>query len=85
MTQDERNILKLAYQNVLSSYDGRKVLWDILNMSDAHMGTFTEDSNRMYFNEGRRHNSLELWKTIRREFPHAYYQMIKENDKCLMT
>lgn len=63
---------------VLDIPEGRRVLWRLLSEAGVYRSSFTENSNRTAFNEGRRDIGLLLLKDVNLAKPNAFAQMQRE-------
>lgn len=63
---------------VLSSGQGRRVLYDIISGCGIYHSSFSTDALQMAFKEGRRNEGLKLITKIDAVSPGAYSKMIEE-------
>lgn len=77
---EERRRLKSLTQlkEVLETYDGRAVIWQILCDTGLYRSSFSNDALSMAFNEGQRNIGLLLIDRIMLVSPEAYKLMQEE-------
>lgn len=63
---------------VLSSKEGRKYLYDLIDFCGMHRGGFTSNGSETFFKEGMRNVALKIFADIGRIDPDAYMKMIQE-------
>lgn len=64
--------------HVMSSADGRRFIWRLLENANVFASSFTGDNNATNFNEGRRSEGLRLFNDVMRHCPDLYLTMAKE-------
>ena len=69
--------LSLAYQRVLATPEGRRVLWELMEFCGVYTESFTGNSQTFY-NEGRRAVGLKVINDILDVDPGLYLSMIRE-------
>lgn len=77
-------LLDLANQSVvvslMSTPDGRRYIWDKLELAHIFSTTFSTDALQMAFNEGQRNQGLQLLADIIRWCPDQYIQAMRESN-----
>ncbi len=63
---------------VMSSQQGRRVIWNLLDKAGVFAVSFTGDNNATNFNEGRRSEGLRLFSDVMQHCPDLYMTMAKE-------
>ena len=64
-------------KQVLSTYEGRSLLWRVLSMCRIYKDSFTGD-NYTFYNEGKRSVGLDIITEIEQAEPHALAKMRDE-------
>jgi len=64
--------------HVMSSQQGRRVVWNLLSAAGVFKTSFTGDNNATNFNEGRRSEGLRLFSDVMGFCPDLYMLMAKE-------
>ena len=67
-----------SWQHMLDEYDGRQVLWSILESCGIYRSSFSQSSKQMAFNEGRRTVGLLVLNQVLTVAPNAYNLMRNE-------
>lgn len=75
--QREDNDIKF----VMSSEQGRRVVWDLLGRGKVFASTFTADAQVTAFNEGQRNLALSLFSKVMAVCPDLYLTMAAEAAK----
>lgn len=75
--QREDNDIKF----VMSSEQGRRVVWDLLSRGKVFASTFTADAQVTAFNEGQRNLALSLFSKVMAVCPDLYLTMAAEAAK----
>lgn len=70
--------LRDAIRSVVSSRQGRHLVWAILQQSGIHALSYTGEANSTAFNEGQRNIGIWLKSNIDRFAPEAFMIMTKE-------
>ena len=76
----EREILLNDVRHVLSSVQGRRFVWRILDMAGVYRSSFTGNSST-FFNEGARNIGLRVLSDVMDAKPEAFLQMQQEDKK----
>lgn len=76
MADDPRSPLSLAYEAVLNSDEGRRVLFDILERCGLYQSTFTGENNASNYKAGRRDVGLEVLGEIDALDPRHYPSLL---------
>lgn len=76
----EREILLNDVRHVLSSVQGRRFVWMILDMAGVYRSSFTGNSTT-FFNEGARNIGLRVLSDVMDAKPEAFLQMQQEDKK----
>lgn len=76
----EREILLNDVRHVLSSVQGRRFVWRILDMAGVYRSSFTGNSTT-FFNEGARNIGLRVLSDVMDAKPEAFLQMQQEDKK----
>lgn len=76
----EREILLNDVRHVLSSVQGRRFVWMILDMAGVYRSSFTGNSST-FFNEGARNIGLRVLSDVMDAKPEAFLQMQQEDKK----
>ncbi len=64
---------------VLSTDAGRRFAWDVLDrLCNVFGGSFTDETHRTAFNEGRRSIGLDLIEGAKRVSPQLYARMVQD-------
>jgi len=74
----ERDQLENDIDSVMSSAEGRRVMWWVMTAGNMFKTTFTGSSNTSFFNEGRRALALEVLQCIQRACPEKFAQAQEE-------
>ena len=69
---------KMDIQHILSSINGRRFLWGILQFCGVFETSFNQNTNQTMFNEGQRNVGLRLLSKIQEADAAAYITMVKE-------
>lgn len=64
--------------HVMSSQQGRRVIWKLLDAAGVFRVSWTGDNNATNFNEGRRNEGLRLFNDVMAFCPDLYMDMAKE-------
>ena len=72
----QRKKLKLAFANVLKTYEGREVILHLLDLTQNFVSSFNTNALSMAYAEGRRSVGLDLLRQID---PESYQQLLKEH------
>lgn len=72
--QREDNDIK----HVMSSEQGRRVVWELLSRGKVFASTFTADAQVTAFNEGQRNLALSLFSKVMAVCPDLYLTMASE-------
>ena len=75
MEEVNRKKLKLAYANVLKTYEGREVILHLLDLTQNFVSSFNTNALSMAYAEGRRSVGLDILRQID---PEMYQQLLKE-------
>lgn len=75
MEEVNRKKLKLAYSNVLKTYEGREVILHLLDLTQNFVSSFNTNALSMAYAEGRRSVGLDILRQID---PESYQQLLKE-------
>jgi len=67
------------WMTVLSTPEGRRLVWTILGECGLYRSSFAVDALAMAHNEGRRDVALRLLADITQHTPDAYVLMLTEN------
>lgn len=65
-------------KEVMSSSQGRRVIWKLLTRAGIYNCSFTGQSNGTIFNEGGRNQGLMLLADVQIAAPGSYLTMMKE-------
>jgi len=76
----EREILLNDVRHVLSSVQGRRFVWRILDMAGVYRSSFTGNSTT-FFNEGARNIGLRVLSDVMDAKPEAFLLMQQEDKK----
>ena len=76
----EREILLNDVRHVLSSVQGRRFVWRILDMAGVYRSSFTGNSST-FFNEGARNIGLRVLSDVMDAKPEAFLLMQQEDKK----
>ena len=76
----EREILLNDVRHVLSSVQGRRFVWMILDMAGVYRSSFTGNSTT-FFNDGARNIGLRVLSDVMDAKPEAFLQMQQEDKK----
>lgn len=68
-------------KHVMSSEQGRRVVWDLLARGKVFSSTFTADAQITAFNEGQRNLALSLFSKVMSVCPDLYLTMADEASK----
>ena len=63
---------------LMSSRQGRRVMWRLLEMSGPTRSSFDANALRMAFNEGNRNLGVQWLEEVLRNCPETYRVMVKE-------
>lgn len=66
------------YKWLMSTAQGRRIVWRMLEQSKIYQLSFSIDAMAMAFNEGNKNFGLQLLATISALAPAEYLEMIKE-------
>ena len=80
MEKVEREILLNDMRYVLSSVQGRRLIWRILDMAGVYRSSFTGNSTT-FFNEGARNIGLRVLSDVMDAKPEAFLLMQNEDKK----
>ena len=72
----ERELADLLF--ILSTVQGRRLIWRYLSRCGIFKTSFVEDSNRTAYNEGERMIGLNLLADVMEADPDSYLKMMKE-------
>lgn len=67
-----------SINSVMSTRQGRRVIWNILSTANLYDHQFIGETNSLYFREGRRSVSGELLVLIDKKCPDMYLKMVIE-------
>ncbi len=67
------------FRRVMSSMQGRRLVWRLLERCGIYRTSFTGESSTTFFNEGRRNIGLWVTDEIFESCPEAHNQMTSEN------
>lgn len=82
MTQEQlRNRRSDDMKHVMSSEQGRRFVWGLLDQAGVFRISFTGEVNSTIFNEGNRNAGLALFNDVFGLCPDLYLQMAKEAEK----
>lgn len=76
----EREVFLNDVRHVLSSVQGRRFVWRILDMAGVYRSSFTGNSST-FFNEGARNIGLRVLSDVMDAKPEAFLQMQQEDKK----
>lgn len=68
-------------KHVMSSEQGRRVVWELLVSGKVFASTFTADAQVSAFNEGQRNLALSLFSKVMAVCPDLYLTMADEASK----
>ena len=68
-------------KHVMSSEQGRRVVWELLGRGKVFASTFTADPHVTAFNEGQRNLALSLFSKVMAACPDLYLTMAAEAAK----
>jgi len=77
-SRDDLVARKNALEYLLKSYEGKKLLWWMLEQCGIARTPFASNALQMSFNCGAQNIGLMLQAEINQFFPEAYVQMIQE-------
>jgi len=80
MEKVEREIILNDMRYVLSSVQGRRLIWRILDMAGVYRSSFTGNSTT-FFNEGARNIGLRVLSDVMDAKPEAFLLMQNEDKK----
>ena len=65
---------------VISTPQGRRFYWGLMAQCKAFKEEFIAESNRCYFEKGKKKIGLDMFYDLLEAEPKAYMQMVQEND-----
>lgn len=72
-----------ALRRVMSTNEGRRVLWHVLKMSGHEISSFHHSGSVTFFNEGQRNVGLKLLSDLKQADFHGFQLMEKEAEEDL--
>jgi hypothetical protein len=76
--RDARSVSGEDMRWLMSSQQGRRIVWRLLERAGIYRTSFSGDANRTFFNEGARNVGLSLVADIHANAPEMYALMTQE-------
>lgn len=76
--KERQEELTRAIQQIMSTRQGRSVMWWLLQSSGLNDASFTGDALRTAFNEGKRSFAIQLAQKLKAGCPTEYVHMWRE-------